>query len=186
MSATHAILVLIIRLWAAGIIISGITSLSFFLYSTLDNTQNYIAPILNYGVWFLSGVTVWISAPLLSRLAYPVRSENVIKVDINADQLVAIGSFLIGAFYLAKFGPQLLIDLGWWFVHLAGQDPIEDGQLGTLRRYAIEWRSTLSNLLIITVASWMAFRPAHIAKFCSWLRSAGQRQPEIESKEIPD
>ncbi|VAV99305.1 hypothetical protein MNBD_ALPHA05-1623 [hydrothermal vent metagenome] len=174
MTPVHAIMVLIIRLWAADAVISSIISASYYVLfdeGKLSSISNEY--LIASGFWVLIGFGAWVLAPWLARRLGQATPNAGLNININADQLVAIGSFLIGAFYLAKYGPQLLIDLGWWFVHLAGQDPVEEGQLGTLRRYTIEWRSTISNLLIITVASFMALRPAYLAKIFSWLRSVG-------------
>ncbi|NOX83430.1 MAG: hypothetical protein GXP06_10690 [Alphaproteobacteria bacterium] len=184
MTPIHAIMILIIRLWAADAIIPSIISASYYVFF-VDGKLSSVGSeyLIDSGVWVLIGLGAWILAPWLARRLSRAAPNAGLNMNINADQLVAIGSFLIGAFYLAKYGPQLLIDLGWWFVHLAGQDPVEEGQLGTLRRYTIEWRSTISNLLIITVASFMALRPAYLAKIFSWLRSAGHYDAHGDKQE---
>ncbi len=178
MTPIHAVLIVIIRLWAAGFIVSGLLIIAEVPFYLFEESEGFVIfqprDYLTAGAWLFVGLVAWIAASSLARRVYPKPAETEFKISVSAELLVAIGSFLIGGFYLAKHGPSLLVDLAWWFIQLAGEDPMEDGSLGTVRHYIIEWRSTISNLLVVVVATWMTLRPAWFAKIFNWLRTAGQ------------
>jgi len=179
MTPVHAIMVLIIRLWAAGVIISMITSApTYLIFSGVNySDRNYILiaiTILQLIVWLAAGVTAWVVAPKLARLVYPAASDRDVSIDVDADRLVMIGSFLIGGYYLVQYVPQLLISLGTVLIEIGQRESEAAGQLGKTRVHAYSVRSFFTDASIIVAASWMAFKPAHIARVFSWLRSAGQ------------
>ncbi|MEM8771731.1 MAG: hypothetical protein AAGD92_08785 [Pseudomonadota bacterium] len=185
MTPVHAIIIVIIRLWAAASILGGISSVSYILGGIFQRISGpdiqiqpdtyYVVHLVTPIVWFIAGFIAWFAAPWLSRRIYPTVESNNVRIDIKAETLIAIGGFLIGGFYLAKHGPQLLVDLAWWFAHLAKEETPDANQLaGSGRRFVMNWQNTISNLLIVVVAVWMMFRPSYLARIFNWLRNAGQ------------
>ena len=177
MTPVHAIMVLIIRLWAAGIIISQTISLSYlpFMGKSVGDASSYyvVYDTAHTGVLLASGVFAWIFASMLSKLVYPKKDAETVSIAVSADTLVTIGSFLIGLFYLAEYVPSLIVESVGLFIEFAQRGAVEETGLGTSAIRHIDIRSFVSALLIAVVAFWMAFRPAHIAHIFSKLRRAG-------------
>jgi len=184
LTAVHAILIVIIRVWAASALLSGIATFSQLLALLLQNTtqadgefQTDIYFVLSYGTslfWIVAGAGAWIAAPWFARKIYPVIDEGI-QINVSAETLVAIGGFLIGGFILITFLPRLFIDIGWWISYLAEEKSINESELiSSGPRFLLEWRSTISNLVTVLIAAWMALRPSDIARIFSWLRHAGQ------------
>ena len=189
MTPVHAILIVIIRLWAAGVIITSSLHLSIwpFLDTGANNDPSNYAflTFLNAGIWVFLGCAAWIFAPNFANVAYkPDDVDPKVSIKVDAETLVQIGSFLIGGFYLAAYAPQLFVDLGWWFVSMAGQGPVEEGQEAAVRtRNIIEWRNTISNLFVIGVACFMALRPSYLAKLFTRLRKTGHDEKNKGTEE---
>lgn len=126
-------------------------------------------------MWILVGSVAWFAAPWLGRRVCPVGADSEITSKVDAVTLVAIGSFLIGIFYLGQYAIPLLVDWGGWLARRMSETPIEEGQLGTLRhdtniRY---WSDLISKILIVFAACVMTFRPSYLARIFGWLQSTG-------------
>ncbi len=179
MTPVHAIMILIIRLWAADAIISMIVIIpNFLLYSgSYYSEQNVVlmaTSFLHVIAWLAVGVTAWVVAPKLARLVYPAVSDRDVKIEVDAKQLVMIGSFLIGGYYLVQYVPQMIVSLGAVLIEIRHAEPVPFGEPQKKLVTTYSAQEFYTDASVIVVASWMAFRPAHIARIFSWLRSAGQ------------
>ena len=188
MTPVHAILVLIIRLWAASILIPSILTLPYYLpfhKSVADNasTQFVTYGFANSTVFLVVGILAWILAPKIAKFSYGNKDGDDVSKNVDAELLVTIGSFLIGLYYLAHYLPQLVVQMVILFVEMAKQDPAEMTGLGKFTAHRIGIENLVSNLLVVAVASWMAFRPAHIAHMFSKLRRAGLAKVEEKQTE---
>lgn len=186
MTPIHAILVLIIRLWAAGMIITSIMMLPYYLLSNTpdafnDSTAADIYGFALYAVHLLIGIFAWILAPKFAKLSYRKKDSSELSINVDADLLVVIGSFLIGMFYLAQYLPDLGVQAVMWFVDTNRAAADEVTGLGTLTASTVNVSNVVRDLLVVLVASWMAFRPSHLAHMFSGLRRAGLAKVEITS-----
>jgi len=178
MTPIHAIMVLIIRLWAADAIISMIIIIPKFLLYSGDyySEQNVVliaTSSLHVIVWLAAGVTAWVVAPKLARLVYPAVSDRDVKIEVDAEQLVMIGSFLIGGYYLVQYVPEMFVSLGAVLIEIRHAEPVPFGEPQKELVTTYSAQEFYSDASVIVVAAWMAFRPAHISRIFSWLRSAG-------------
>ncbi len=181
MTPTHAIMILIIRLWAAGVVISSITSLYLWpllsLGSDGDGDTYATYTVINGGVWVTVGILAWIFSPKLVQVIYRENhGEPPVNFKIDADTLVMIGSFLIGSFYLVEYVPTLFSNVLFFFLENGKRDP----NASVLTSYhSIE--QFVIRLLVVVAASWMTFKPVHLAQFFSKLRTLGQYSLESKS-----
>lgn len=115
MTPVHAILVVIIRLWAAGVILAMLGGLPSHIIAILGGA--HATDLFATGYFFrwllllVSGLVGWFAAPWFARRVFSPESDKTVTIDVNAEDLVAIGSFLIGAFYLVQYGPRLVVEL---------------------------------------------------------------------------
>lgn len=188
MTSVHAIMVLIIRLWAASYVIGALQWVPSSAVAAFGNSDGTIEPyglayLAGQFMWIIVGTVAWFLAPWLARRIYPVAVDLEIISKVDAASLVTIGSFLIGIFYLGQYAIPLLIDWGGWLVKRMGETPIEEGQLGTLRHDSSirDWSDLISNILIVIAASVMTFRPSYLARIFGWLQTTGHYK-EAEEK----
>ncbi|MEM9616987.1 MAG: hypothetical protein AAF936_03410 [Pseudomonadota bacterium] len=180
MTSVYAIMVVMIRLWAASYVIGALQwapSSAVMAFGNSDGTvEPYaVASLVGQFMWILVGSVAWFVAPWLARRIYPMGANSPISSSVDATSLVAIGSFLIGIFYLGQYAIPLLVDWGGWLAERMGETPIEEGQLGTLRYNTNirDWSDLISNILIVIVACVMTFRPSYLARIFRWLQSTG-------------
>ncbi|MHA7871625.1 MAG: hypothetical protein ACX939_04670 [Hyphococcus sp.] len=96
--------------------------------------------------------------------------------------MVAIGSFLIGIFYLGQYGIPLLVEWGSWLSERMGETPlVEESQAKPFWERRDERVELISNILVIIAASMMTFRPSYLARIFGWLQSTGHYK-EAEEK----
>lgn len=98
MTPVQAILVVIIRLWAAGYIITYLLSLPsvstiFHNLFSSDGDLWTILTILNYLVMVFVAVIAWVLAPWLARRVHSDVGDAKISMNIDANMLVMTGSF---------------------------------------------------------------------------------------------
>lgn len=190
MTPVQAILVVIIRLWAAGYIITYLLSLPsvstiFHNLFSSDGDLWTILTILNYLVMVFVAVIAWVLAPWLARRVHSDVGDAKISMNIDANMLVMTGSFLIGCFYLAAHVPPLLVDLAIVLVQLGQQNPDASHTAGQLKFRHFGYDSFIKHLLVVIAALWMAFRPQHMARIFSWLRGAGLSPRDFEAGQTP-
>lgn len=187
MTAVHAIMVVIIRLWAADAIFGALLYLPTNAVLAFTDVGDGGALSITYLVgsfgWLIVGVIAWFVSPWLARRIYIVESKSDVTSNVDAMSLVAIGSFLIGIYYLAQYGFPLVIEWGSWMAERMGESPVEEEQLSSLRRNTsiLDWRDLISKTLTALAACVMTFRPSYLARIFVWLRSAGQYK-EAEEK----
>ncbi len=177
MTPVHAIMIVIIRLWAAGSMISALMGIASFL-SAYAHSKSNIDPqhyswFASYSVWLLTGIGAWIYSPQLSRMVYKPRESEGVNIAVSAEHLVMIGSFLIGGYYLVGHIPQLCAELIVIFLERAKEDTSLTGQLGVIRPAPWGSRELISEGLIVIAALFMTFRPSMLARLFSALRIAG-------------
>lgn len=127
------------------------------------------------------GIAAWFVAPWLAqRVSGKSFAPDAFPI-VDTSALIAVGSSLIGLFYLVEYAPPILVDWFLWLIRRAGETPMEQGQLGTLNRNGFVWNELISNLLVVFVALVMAIRPVYVARVFNWLRSAGHSK-EAESQ----
>jgi len=172
MTPVHAIMILIIRLWAAGVIIQSI--LGIFLWplmvsgSSGDGDPYTVYTFINGGVWIVVGVLAWVFAPPLARRVFAGKDDGAVNINVSAETLVAIGGFLIGGFYIVEYAPTALADAIYFFYE--SNNP-EAGALTEFRVYRLD--QMIKTILVLIAACWLVFRPGDIARFFSKMRRAG-------------
>jgi hypothetical protein len=182
MTPVHAIMVLIIRLWAAGVVISSITGL--YLWPLLspgsdgDGDVYATYTVINGSVWVIVGILAWIFSPKFAQVIYRENNDGPpVNFNVDADTLVMIGSFLIGGFYLVEYVPTLFSSTFFFFFL---DNPNRDPNASILTSYhTIE--QFVIRFLIVFAASWLVFKPAHIARLFSKLRTLGQYALDTKS-----
>jgi hypothetical protein len=179
-TAIHAILILLIRLWAISALLNSFANaiqLAFLLADDVEGTLSatvYIIPL----IWAVAGIVAWAAAPKLSRNLFNINGEANVSITVDAELLVTIGSFLIGAFVLVEHGPQLLIKLATWFF-----EGFWSGQDTPFSILKFLFRQVATEALIVTFALWLVLRPAKLSVIFSRLRTAGlSSQQDGESK----
>ena len=188
MNPIQALAVLVIRVLAAVVIVQYIGAMTvfaeilFFPGQEGYDTWNKYA-LLNAIFVFAIGVAAWIASPSLAKKFLPMTERNAMQIAIDADTLVMLGSFLIGAFYLVEHAPMLLTHLGALFIENSHQDPNANYELGRLRYHSVGVRQLISELLVVSAALWMALRPSHLAHIFSHLRRAGLSKEEKTNQE---
>lgn len=183
MTPVHAILIVIIRLWAAGAFISMLGSAPMNVSAILGGayaTDLFAAGyFLHWSLLLVAGLVSWFVAPWFARRVFPTTSDDNVSINVSAENLVATGSFLIGAFYLTQYGALLLVDIGRSLFSAAAENTdVETYTGGRNRSGIVDWHNMISNLSIVGVAAWMMFRPAYVARIFNWLRNAGHYENE--------
>jgi len=170
MTPVHAILILIIRLWAAVAIISSILGLSLWpLLSFGLNAGSYTAyTFISGGVWTVIGVLAWVFAPALAKQMFAGKDGGAVNINVSAETLVAIGGFLIGGFYIVEYAPLSLTSV-IFFLYETGNNEAGDSSGFT----TMHLKDFVTNVLVLIAACWLTFRPRDIARFFSKMRRAG-------------
>jgi len=186
MTGVQAIIVVLIRLWAAGVFIGALLSLPSIIDAIM--TPNLETDLLtksyffNTFILFLIGGAVWFLARWMANRIAPNSTGQDIAFNVDADTLVAIGSFLIGANYLITYGVRLLRAVSYAFLVRAGETFEITGQLGALHQKAINWEELTTNLFVVIVALIMMFRPAYLVRIFNWLRSSADYKAAVDKK----
>lgn len=181
MNAIHALLMLIIRLWAIFVILTPLSTVFYYLFEMVfaagsdDPNPKFInAGVLGHHfIWLAAGATAWFAAPAMARVAYKPNIDERLLFNIEAPMLISVGSFLLGFYLLAEHLPALFAGI-FSFLMIA---PNQSGNLLS-GPYVLDSARLISRLVIVIAGCWMAFRPADLAKLFSWLRSVGQYAPE--------
>ena len=183
MSGVHAILIVIIRLWAAGVLVSSLSQSMLVLSLFFDGTTDAFgrSAYISFFVWLAAGVCAWVLAPRIVRSVYKGKDDGKYVFTVNADALVAIGSFLIGCYLLAQYLPPLAVQTGALFAQLAEHDQSSDA-----RPFYIPYHTLFNSVLLVAAGGWMAFRAGDLARIFSWLRSAGLSPPDARQPDKDD
>ncbi len=179
----HAIMILIIRLWAASFIITGVWYVGLLVYEALfrlaELQSNPIEHYAYYVFLLFLGAAAWFFARSLAERLCPSRAEDGVTINVSANSLVMIGSFLIGMFYLVKYAPRLASYLITFLIELGQREPDGITHIGT----TLNFQGVTADAFVFFVALWMAFKPAHVAQLFSWVRTAGQYETKTNKAE---
>lgn len=170
LTLAHVIGILIVRIGAAWLTISGLTNLLWLLPSLgigLDYDRVNLSSAVFDAFWVGLGLVFWIFAPAaVAKLAPKLLAEAAVRPADMFDY-VAIGSFLIGAFHLVEHVPPtavrtaaVLFDA---FQRRARYDDVPP---------SIDFTGLASNWLVCAVALFLTLRPTDLAKLFVWLRRA--------------
>ncbi len=181
MSPIEAIGTLIIRLWAASTVIFNLPLVfTYSLATEVTQNQLYFFWVFYYPGIVLLGAVFFVFARHIASVLTPKSSETSIRLTVDATDLVAIGSFLIGLYHLANKLPGTLYQTAFLVIELIQ----ENGYLFDIKfqmdSLAIQW-------IVVLVALGLTFRPRDIARMFMWLRSVGPKSvtdaPEKDSQE---
>ncbi len=194
MTPVHAILIVIIRLWAAGMIIWTIPTLveiPFYLSDTSGRIVDFeLRRFLFAGVLAVSGVFIWVFSNTLAQHVYSARSGDRVDINVSAETLIAIGSFLIGVYYLAQYGPQLIVRLLTTIIVYTRKTAINEYQPFGPVQIPVSWEQIALEFAIVLTALTLFLKPAYLARIFNWLRNAGQyeekSQTPAHSRELTD
>lgn len=175
MSAVQALAVVLIRLWAVGYIIVWLFSVANtagMLFSgdqTFGGAYGYLtlaSVVLILAFWtvvlcYSKRVTLWVVPPV---------QEADRKLFLAPEELIRIGTFLIGVYYLTRYVPDLLqsaptLIMQYTQGHGVSWAPSGLIQVGT-------------SLIAILISLWLVLRPGHVARLFALLRQAGQARVE--------
>lgn len=177
MTAIQALGVLIVRLWSLATIVASISVgiQYFFAVSAGSSNEYFVQSAIASAVWALAGLAAWFAAPWFARRL--ISEPAAISVSLTAFDLVALGSFLIGGFYLVEYVPQLATTIGAISVEMA-RSP-EDADLAEMAgKVVFELRDLAAQALIVAVALFLTLRPRDFAILFSRLRYAGLSRPD--------
>lgn len=170
MSSIHAILILIIRLWAVTAFLNSFGSaiqLLFLLAGDVEGALSASAYIFPF-FWAVAGIVAWVAAPKISQNVFKTDGQDNVSIAIDAAQFITIGSFLIGAFILVEHGPKLLIVMATYFF-----EGVWPGQQTPIAILKFLFRQVATEALIVVLALWLVLRPAQLSAMFSSLRTAG-------------
>ncbi|MFO1187535.1 MAG: hypothetical protein U1E87_08840 [Alphaproteobacteria bacterium] len=168
MPLTQAIAIVLVRLWAAHAFVQSALTLPYLLGSWNDESVRSLAGLLT---WLALAVAAWILARPLSRV-FAASVQSAAPARIGSDDLVAIGTFLIGIYLLAIRLPSALRATGEAILHVISGDNsaqtsgvfVELGHFD-LANLAAQWS-------VIAIAFFFVFRARGLSRFFSWLRGA--------------
>jgi len=170
----QAIIIVIIRLWAINLIINAVTTLTYNLQwvqlaqSEFDNTST----IWMFGFYItllaIMGITAFYFAPKVASLHILKTKEDTVNISIESETFIAIGSFLIGGFYLVESLPNVF-SLGFYFY----TNYIHNSDNNNLIIYNSSFFDLVKNIIIVSVSLFLVTQPLKIAKIFSHFRYIG-------------
>jgi hypothetical protein len=165
-SAIEAIGALIIRLLMITLLIQGILFLPniIFALQDYDAAQPYqLLNIIQTIVMIIGSILVWAFALKIVRLIAPNTTDEPISMEISGHDLIAMGTFLIGLYFLVSHLPRAV---AYTFVEfcLFTETRADRFQSGLTRDLISSW-------LIVLLALLIAFRPKDLAKLFGYLRN---------------
>lgn len=170
MNGLQAIGVLIIRIWAFTMLYP---SLSFFVQSlwtakALSQDSVLAISLVETGIWFAISLSAWFLAPTIARRVIPDRDKDTVTLVVGEKELVAIGSFLIGGFFLVSKLPYFLSESLFFVNQLLIQAQAPIGSRG-----ALPWRGLAVETVVLAIVTFLTFRPREVANMFAALRVAG-------------
>lgn len=170
MTGIQAIGVLIIRVWAASVLL-----IYFFTSAVWTVDAAMGRPIEDFGrvvaegaIWIAAAFAAWVFAPRIARLLVPRGAPDALQISMGADDFVAAGSFLIGGYLILSTAPQLAQS----FLEIAGEYAARDTDaLPTIASFL--WARLIASALTFAVAVFLTLRPRQVASLFASLRQAG-------------
>lgn len=170
MTGLQAICMLMIRLWAAGVIISFLSGHIYWFLSALigESEQELTGPILEGAIWIMAAVAGFFLAPQLARLIAPRAAAENVQITVGVPEFVVAGSFLIGVFFLVRTAPSFVVALA----DIIGSFALRESDAPP-PNLLYQGKQLLSATLTVAVALFLTVRPSAIAKMFASLRHAG-------------
>lgn len=167
MTAVQALAVVIVRFWAAGAMISWMFSFSLMIrtFGPGNETYGYLQLVSGTAAlvfWAL----ILVYSKTVTRWVLPPVKQLDHTFDIEPADIVRIGTFMIGLFYLIRYGFELLRGLPEIFDRFIAS--------GTEVKVAVNWNEAVwlaPHVIAIAVALVLLMRPWLVRAF-SWLRHA--------------
>jgi len=174
MTGIQAVGVLVIRLWAAVNIINSLAQLAFITiiwFQKFDQIESDYRPSVSdffFLVWLAAGFVAWFMVPRVVKWLLPAhRDGEGVTLSIDAQDLVRLGSFLIGAFFLIDVGPTLIGHLINAVAH-SGVD-----ELGRSKMRYFDIGNIVADTVKFVIALALMVSPRGLANLFSKLRTAG-------------
>jgi hypothetical protein len=170
MTGVEAIGVLIIRLWAASHVLTYLSGAGlWFLQAANGEAEQNLSDLLGEAaIWLTPVIIAFVLAPRIVKLMAPRGAPDAVKFDINAEDFISAGTFLIGLFFMLRLGPDLLAAL----INVVSQFVIrQDDAAPSVISY--DGHRLLAAGITFAAALFLTFRPREIARLFSWLRQAG-------------
>ena len=176
MNGFQALAVLMIRLWAIGAIVGGVSEMVGMAWYSPDDggdDRYYYYSLTDGAVWTALGLAAWFFAAAFAVRAVPPTHADDLKVSINADDLASLGSFLIGGFYVVEYLPKFAAVIVRAFITAAGASAY-----GPVNLDQIIGEEFYADLVLLVVAMFLTFRPRVIANMFAALRVVGLSKVE--------
>ena len=175
MTGVQAIGVLIIRLWAAGFILTYLSgAMIWLLQAASGESEHKLADLLvEAAIWLTPALVAFALAPPLSRVIAPSSAPETLKFDISVQDLIPAGTFLIGLFYLLRLAPELIAAI----LDIVGQLVVRHDN-APLTVQSFQWQRLFAAAMTLAAALLLTFRPREIGRLVSSLRHAGL--PKVE------
>jgi len=169
MTAIQAIAVVLIRLWAIGALIMVIRYAPWLLEDILIQDSptrelNVIA-ISNFFISLFAGVGGLLFSRSLARMISPQFGNDTLRVNVGADQLMALGSFVIGAIYLVGVLPKIIAKLSVLAFTYKQYDQSPFSSIGRL--------DSIAEILTVILALGLMISASRVGRFFSGLREVG-------------
>lgn len=174
----------LLRVWAATMLIESIRWVMDFGISwtsqsdsATPETSQYLLGALASGATYLAvAVVIWICARPIGRWVGSAIAVAEPVVTFSAGQIVAVGSFLIGVFFVVEYAPQAAMDT---VISLAKHARTSDAERlygSSVDLYNL--RQLTKNWAVVIAALALAFRARDIGRLFAWLRETGLSKPE--------
>lgn len=173
MTGIQAILVVIMRLWAAATFAGNLPSTLFYLPPLLTSSweevlrYGYFSLVANMGLQLALAIFIWFAAPVLARRT--IKSDGGLNLNVDARMLVSIGSFLIGFSLIIGKLPLIAFDLIRFL-----NEPSRQFN-GELNRDVLSFEFW-PNLAVVVVGFWIMLQPFRLASAFMYLRNVGSHQ----------
>ncbi|MEX6634180.1 hypothetical protein [Hyphococcus lacteus] len=175
MTGIQAILIVIMRLWAAAAFAGNLPSTLFYLPPLLTSSweeishDGYFSLVANMGLQLALAIFIWFAAPVLARRT--IKSDVGLNLNVDARMLVSVGSFLIGFWLIIVKLPIIGYDLIRFFNEPSRQS---NGELN----HAVLSFQFWPNLAVVGVGLWIMLQPFRLADMFMYLRNVGSHQKE--------
>ncbi|MEK7265103.1 MAG: hypothetical protein AAB227_03290 [Pseudomonadota bacterium] len=178
MNGIQAVCILIIRLWALTIAYAALTWLVYlpnFDWSTSVKDSEFVGAGIGSAVQFCMGLAAWVFAPRLAKAATSGVAEGSVTIAFAEKEFVAIGSFLIGLFFIVRHMPAIIVRLVSLVIELAKDRPDSPFMMTSY-----DWMNLSAEAMLALFGAILAFRPQDIANMFSAARVAGLSNVELD------
>jgi hypothetical protein len=189
MSTVQAIGALILRIIGLYFIITGLPMVGIYVGMYLnppeggwpvDGWPNWPGLIYQISILAAALLAFFLAKPLARLLTPAARQPGAPAAPVSPDELVRMGSFLLGLLILVWRLPGLVIELARHV--LARMQNLDAEGAVTYSRFFDPW-SVAEQAIILLIAFWLFLRPGTLAGLYRWLRRAGP--PVGEAGQIP-